>query len=129
MRMESELVALTANPKNENTLLTLVVCRDCCCGTVRKHPDFDHAKQLELIECASELAGAKVRISTCLDECEHSNVVVVRRRNDAREAVWFGGVLDMTATEVLTKWISRQCADGVPELLQPFVFTPKKEVK
>ena len=27
------------------TSLSVLLCRDCCCGTERKHPDFSHDLQ------------------------------------------------------------------------------------
>ena len=54
----------------------VVVCRDCCCGTLRKHPDVDHDLLFEQLGVRTS-GHAQVRASGCLLACEHSNVVVV----------------------------------------------------
>ncbi|MFY1632080.1 hypothetical protein ACN27F_02145 [Solwaraspora sp. WMMB335] len=52
----------------------VTVCRGCCCGTSRKHPDVDHDGQLRALRAS----GARVRVVDCLNTCERSNVVVVQ---------------------------------------------------
>lgn len=124
--MSFESVAISSKPESETAALALVVCRDCCCGTVGKHPDFDHALQLRQIELAATDMDVKVRVSRCLDECQQSNVIVVRRGAPKRESIWLGGVLSTTATEALTQWISINCEGEIPQSLHNNVFTPKK---
>jgi len=84
----------------------VLVCRDCCCGTARKHPDVDHDFQLERIEEAAAVAGAKVIVTRCLDVCSRSNVVVVRTLTAAqRKTLWFGEVLSRKRLEALCAWL------------------------
>jgi (2Fe-2S) ferredoxin len=83
----------------------ITVCRGCCCGTARKHPDVDHAYQLQVLR--SRLPA--VLVADCLDACEVSNVVVVRPTPAARAAgarpVWVGSVLDEDAVDGVVEWV------------------------
>ena len=92
---------------------TLTVCRDCCCGSLRKHPTVDHDGQLDVLRAALEPAH-RVRTSLCLDACSQSNVVVVHPAPQARRAgarpVWFGLVLDDAVLTDLVRWVG----DGGP---------------
>jgi hypothetical protein len=96
----------------------VTVCRGCCCGTTRKHPEIDHDDQLRVLR--HELDGlAAVRVSDCLDACADSNVFVVQPTPSARTAgakpVWVGGVLDERAMKDLISWV----AGGGPGLAPP----------
>ncbi|WP_444544227.1 (2Fe-2S) ferredoxin domain-containing protein [Planosporangium mesophilum] len=110
---------------------TVTVCRGCCCGTTAKHPDVDHAGQLARLRGA--LVGvAQVRVSDCLDVCEHSNVVVVSPSPAGRKAgarpVWLGFVLDDGAVDDIAAWVG----SGGPGLADPpvtvdlYAFTPPR---
>jgi predicted metal-binding protein len=84
--------------------LEIAVCRGCCCGTARKHPDVDHDAQVEALRAAvATWPGSRVRTTECLDACDRSNVVVVRELGGrgARRTVWLGGVLSAADTEAL----------------------------
>lgn len=108
---------------------TVTVCRDCCCGSLRKHPTVDHGAQLATLKELLE-PDHRVRTSLCLDVCAQSNVVVVQptpqaRRTGARP-VWFGLVLDDTVLSDLITWIQ---AGGpglapVPAVLELSQITP-----
>jgi hypothetical protein len=93
----------------------ITVCRGCCCGTARKHPEVDHDRQLEVLR---EHLPA-VRVADCLDTCEVSNVVVVQPSPAARAAgakpVWVGSVLDDDAVRGVITWIDA----GGPGLAAP----------
>lgn len=80
----------------------VVVCRDCCCGTERKHPGVDHDGLLRRLEDGVP-DDVRVRVVKCLDECARSNVVVVRdlRGGGRPRDAWFGDVLDETAVDDL----------------------------
>lgn len=91
------------------------VCRDCCCGTVRKHPTVDHDGLLtRLVAAASD--RAEVDVTGCLLACERSNVVVVSPNAAGRRAggrvVWFGEVLTQRAVDAIARWVR----DGGPGL-------------
>ncbi len=97
---------------------TVLLCRGCCCGTAAKHPRLDHDAQQDLLEAAADARpDVAVRVVDCLDECDRSNVVVVRRPGrPARERdTWFGGVLSERATTALVGWV----AAGAPEVVPP----------
>lgn len=85
----------------------VVVCRGCCCGTTRKHPDVDHDAQLRALR--SRLGAGAVRTVDCLGPCGDSNVMVVLpsgagRRRGGR-ATWLGFVLSDDALDDVTGWI------------------------
>jgi len=113
---------------------TVTVCRGCCCGTLRKHPDVDHAAQLARL---TEGIGAdgRIRVSECLDACKQSNVVVVGPSTAGRAAgarpVWLRDVLDDDVAESIVSWV-RAGGPGVgaqPDLLDLFVFSPPRRVR
>lgn len=93
----------------------ITVCRGCCCGTERKHPDVDHDRQLQVLR--ERLPS--VRVADCLDACEVSNVVVVQPSPAARAAgakpVWVGSVLDDDAVHGVADWVDA----GGPGLAAP----------
>ncbi|MEW2300511.1 (2Fe-2S) ferredoxin domain-containing protein [Streptomyces sp. NPDC006655] len=107
----------------------VVVCRDCCCGTP-KVTGVDHDRQLARL--AEEVP---VRVSDCLDVCEHANVIVVQPSAAARAAgarpVWLGLVNDAAATEDVAGWV-RAGGPGVapcPDILDLYVFTPPRRAR
>ncbi|MGZ4438244.1 MAG: hypothetical protein ACXVWU_08230 [Nocardioides sp.] len=105
----------------------LRVCRDCCCGTLTKHPDVDHDGLLDRLR--DRTAGAaRVDVSGCLLACDRSDVVVVspsrRGRHLGARPVWVGEVLDERTADALADWV---CDGGpglaaVPERLRGKVF-------
>lgn len=108
------------------------MCRGCCCGTVRKHPDTDHDAQLAALRAAAGSVGARVRVVDCLDACSHSNVVVVSPSAQGRAVgarpVWLEGVLDENVTAEVAAWVEAG-GPGVadpPGLLDLAVFTPSR---
>ncbi len=112
---------------------TVTVCRGCCCGTP-KIPRLDHAAQLaELRASLAEVAA--VRPSTCLDACEHANVIVVQPSAEGRRAggrpVWLGLVNDAAAARDITAWVEAGgpgLADP-PAILELYTFTPSRRVR
>lgn len=99
----------------------VTVCRGCCCGSLRKHPDVDHRTQVDRLQAAARRSGGRVRVqvSDCLDACEHSNVVVMRpsragRRRGGRP-VWLGWVLDEPAVAEVVAWVEA----GGPGMAEP----------
>ncbi|PZG02348.1 hypothetical protein [Micromonospora deserti] len=111
----------------------VTVCRDCCCGNAGKHPATDHDGQLEHLRDALP-APHRVRVSTCLDLCAQSNLVVVHPTRAARRAgvrpVWFGLVLDDEMVNDIADWV-RLGGPGVtplPALLELSVVTPRLAV-
>jgi hypothetical protein len=117
----------TASPHDHDDgfVISVSVCRGCCCGTARKHPETDHEEQLRQLSGA----GLRVRVvADCLGPCEHSNVMVVHpsvdlRRKGARP-VWLGGVLDSHLIVHIGRWAARggPGAAAVPEAVRPFVI-------
>ena len=105
------------------------VCRDCCCGTERKHPGVDHDGLLARLEVGTR-GRARVLRSACLLACDESNVVVVTpsvagRRSGGRPA-WVRGVLDDATVDAITGWVALG-GPGIaatPESLAPQVFAP-----
>ncbi|MER7330486.1 MULTISPECIES: hypothetical protein [unclassified Micromonospora] len=107
----------------------VTVCRDCCCGSTRKHPTVDHDAQLRRLRAALP-APHRIRISDCLDLCAQSNLVVVHPAPAARRAgarpVWFGLVLHDSVVDDIAAWV-RAGGPGVaplPAVLELSVVTP-----
>jgi hypothetical protein len=97
--------------------LVVLLCRGCCCGTAAKHPQLDHEGQLDQLEAAAEQApGVEVRVVDCLDECDRSNVAVLRRRGGrpAERDTWLGGLLTGRATGELARWLRDGGAHALP---------------
>ena len=91
------------------------VCRGCCCGTERKHPETDHDGQLAALS-----AVARTRVVDCVDECAYSNVVIVRRGDGT--SVWLGGINDAALTEAVCQWLVDGAWQPPPPVLQSKVF-------
>ncbi|ALE81697.1 hypothetical protein [Pseudonocardia sp. HH130629-09] len=115
-----------------SALPAVTVCRGCCCGSGRKHPDLERAHHDALLDrLAGGAAGhARFRTSECLGPCADSDVVVVAPAPGARRAgarpVWLRAVLDATATDAVAAWV-RAGGPGAaprPPALDPHVFVP-----
>jgi (2Fe-2S) ferredoxin len=112
---------------------TVGVCRGCCCGTP-KIPGIDHPSQLARLRTAVG-AGGQVRVTDCLDACEHANVIVVQPSPAGRAAggrpVWLGLVNDQDAADDIAAWIEA----GGPGLAEPpgildlYAFTPSRRIR
>ncbi|MBB4967871.1 (2Fe-2S) ferredoxin domain-containing protein [Saccharothrix violaceirubra] len=94
----------------------MTVCRGCCCGTVKKYPDYDHDDQLARLRALADRSGGTVTVRTadCLDVCESSNVIVVKRPGE--KPVWFGLVLHDAVLSDLEDWL--ETGGPLPELLE-----------
>lgn len=98
---------------------SVLVCRGCCCGTT-KHPDVDHAGQVEVLR-ASLPPGGKLWTVDCLGPCHASNVVVVR---SAAGRSWFGRVLSTGHTDALASWIQSGAQTPITENLGRLLIDP-----
>lgn len=106
------------NPARAPVRLTILLCRGCCCGTSTKHPTTDHALQERVVRAAVESKDdIDVRLVDCLDECDRSNVVVLRGASGrpAQRDTWLGYVLSDRVTQALVGWV----ADGACAPLPP----------
>lgn len=117
------------------TTCLLTVCRGCCCGTLDKHPDTDHRGQLQTLPTSTDSPQVLLRVSDCLDACEHSNVIVVNaspagRRRGARPT-WLGEVLDDTTTQAVLAWVAAGGPGSaeLPDNLLAHLFTPPRRVR
>jgi (2Fe-2S) ferredoxin len=103
-------------PGDESTT-TVAVCRGCCCGSQRKHPGTDHARQLAQLQAGLTGSG-RVRVTDCLDACDRSNVMVVSPSRAGRAAgarpAWLGDVLDDETVGEVLEWV-RAGGPGVAE--------------
>ena len=108
----------------------LLVCRGCCCGSADKHRRTDHEGQLEELRAAAGDGAVRVLVSDCLDQCDRSNVVVLRPSRSARKGgarpLWLGGVLAAQQTAALADWLRRggPVAGAVPKAVQSLKFRP-----
>ena len=93
----------------------VLICRGCCCGTERKHPETDHEGQVAAIS-----AVARTRVVDCVDECAHSNVVIVRPGDGS--SVWLGGINDAALTDALCEWLVDGASQPPRPVLQSKVF-------
>ncbi len=105
--------------------LVVLLCRGCCCGTRAKHPKVDHDAQERALETAADgHPGVELRVVECLDECERSNVAVLRRPGaPAKERdTWLGGLLTGSATAALADWIGQGGDGPLPNALSGLRF-------
>ena len=101
-----------------DVLVRVLICRSCCCGTERKHPETDHDGQTAAIS-----AVPRIRVVDCVDECAYSNVVIVRRGDGS--SVWLGGINDALLTDALCTWLVDGASQPPPPVLQSKVFIRK----
>jgi len=104
------------------TSLSVLLCRDCCCGTERKHPDFSHDLQESDLRAAVADIGGKVHRVKCLDACSHSNVVVLRTRQHGK--LWFGGLADEVSHAALMAFVRDGARGKIPSGLLALQFIP-----
>ena len=99
----------------------VLLCRDCCCGT-SKHPRTDHDGQRGALLAVDGVAGVRVRVVDCLDQCDRSNVVLVRDFTGGRRPsdTWLGGVLAASTTERVGDWVPE--GGPLPRELEPHRF-------
>ncbi len=104
---------------------TLWICRGCCCGT-SKHSEVDHEGQLaRLKDSVASVAGARLIVVDCVDECAKSNVVVIRdRQRGRRKDNWLGKVLRTEETEALATWVQAPDRSQLPAVLERLRFSP-----
>ncbi|GAA2609635.1 MULTISPECIES: (2Fe-2S) ferredoxin domain-containing protein [Streptomyces] len=112
---------------------TVTVCRGCCCGTA-KIPGPDHPAQLDQLR-SSLAQTAQLRVTGCLDACEHANVIVIQPSASGRAAggrpVWLGLVNDRGAADDIAAWVDA----GGPGLADPpgvldlYAFTPSRRIR
>ncbi|MFB7455162.1 (2Fe-2S) ferredoxin domain-containing protein [Streptomyces sp. NPDC056188] len=123
-----------AAPANAGAARCLVtVCRGCCCGTA-KIPGLDHAAQLDQLR-SSLPQIAQVRVTGCLDACEHANVTVIQPSAAGRAAggrpVWLGLVNDRDAADDIAAWVEAGgpgLAD-LPGVLDLYTFSPSRRIR
>ncbi|GAA4737456.1 hypothetical protein GCM10023350_21830 [Nocardioides endophyticus] len=94
------------------------LCRGCCCGTVRKHPDIDHDAIAALLESSIGEQSTLARVD-CLWACDLSNVVVVNPSPAGREAgarpAWVPHVNTPARARLVARWV----LDGGPGIATP----------
>ena len=84
------------------------ICRGCCCGTRRKHPDVDHDAIAEVLR--DEIGErAELLAVDCLWACDLSNVVVVNPSASARSAgarpAWLARVDTVERARDIATWV------------------------
>lgn len=89
----------------------VLLCRDCCCGTARKHPEVDHAAQERALRSAAADGGGRLIRTRCLGMCERSNVVVVKTGGGTH---WFEGILSEARTEAVAAFVRSGGVERAP---------------
>ncbi|WP_316959563.1 (2Fe-2S) ferredoxin domain-containing protein [Streptomyces sp. TRM68367] len=96
------------------------MCRGCC-GNPGKHPDSDHAWQLERLRAGAAASGGRfaVRTTDCLGPCDQAAVIVVQPSTAGRRAggraTWGGFAMDDDCPDDLLRWAEA----GGPGLATP----------
>lgn len=117
-----------------NKVPTVTVCRGCCCGTRKKHPDVDHDAQLDELRRSVQDA-ARVRTSDCLDDCKRSNVMVVSPsragRAEGGRPVWLQKVLTVSAMQDIGEWLHAGGPGAAipPPAVERLVYRPGSSTK
>jgi (2Fe-2S) ferredoxin len=89
---------VAGNKKTKTKRPKVYLCRGCCCGTRKKHPNSD-AKALErIVRDGAERASARFSKTKCLGPCGQGNIVVVRAAGTFR---WFRKLDDIAETRCL----------------------------
>ena len=107
--------------------MTVTICRGCCCGSATKHPEVDHEANARRVREAVRASGLGVtRTVKCLDECEHSDVILVRRGSDqGSEFYWLGPVNDPADVEALAAWLEGPADAPLPARLSRLRFAKR----
>ena len=96
-----------------DTSLSVLVCRGCCCGT---HDGPDHERHLDVITNSVIHAAGRVKVTNCIGPCDRKNVVVVRTRPPVgRWTARYFSAVDDVEVEALCSWF----AAGVLEHPEP----------
>ena len=108
--------------------VTVMVCHDCCCGTRKKHPGTNHEAQRAAL-LALDAGDVRVRVVDCLDECQRSNVVLVRDHALPRRErdTWLGQVLYPSKVSALVEWVGT--GGPLPEALARHRFVPPRSAR
>lgn len=104
---------------------TVTVCRGGDCGNGAVVVGTDHRRQLRRLTEALD-GVATVRPSSCLDACEHANVVVLDHDG---EQTWLAGVGDDDSVlDDLTAWVrdAGAAADAEPVVVELHRFAPSR---
>ena len=95
---------------DNDVMLSVLVCRGCCCGTEDGPEPARHVAQLEAAVAA---AGGRLKITNCIGPCDRKNVVVVRGRSETRRwtARYYGGV-GQAEVDSLCDWLAGDPLSG-----------------
>ena len=107
--------------------LTVTICRGCCCGSTTKHPDIDHDAHAQRIRESVRASGlGTAKIVKCLDECEHSDVILIRRTSGRdTEFFWLGPLNHPADVETLAAWLEGPPDEPLPVGLRRLRFTKR----
>lgn len=96
-------------------VLSVLVCRGCCCG---QQGGIDHDRHLADLTVATERAGGRLRVTNCIGPCDQKNVVVVRTRAPmGRWSARYLASIDDDAAEALCEWLPDAAASPIPMTL------------
>ena len=98
-----------------DVVLSVLVCRGCCCG---QQEGPDHADHLAQITAAVEGAGGRLRVTNCIGPCDRKNVVVVRTRSDSRwTARYYAAVGDEQIASLQEWFVADALVESEPATL------------
>ena len=120
-RSSSQATMNATHSSTASSRPSALVCRGCCCGSSRKHPEVDFEKQIEDLSSV-----ARVRTLNCVNECARSNIVIVRF--DRKRSFWLGEINSDATTLALCGWIDAGGVEPPPPVLEGKIFIPGSSV-
>ncbi len=98
----------------------IYLCRGCCCGKRKKHPDVDHDQIKRTVKETARKAGMPVTITGCLGPCGQGNMLVVRNGNALR---WFRKMNDAESVRSLLDHVAGgRDLDNLPRAVEANVM-------
>tara|TARA_B100000886_G_scaffold45721_1_gene28087 strand:+ start:2633 stop:2992 length:360 start_codon:yes stop_codon:yes gene_type:complete len=86
----------------ETMSVSVIVCKGCCCGNLKKGYDDVPTELLERKWAENNLEEeAKLTISGCLGPCRNRNVVLLKSEDGL---TWLGGLSGVQDYESLASW-------------------------
>jgi len=88
-------------------------------------PGIDHYEQLEALQSAADSSpDVRLRVVDCLNECDRSNIAVIRRPHLPKPArdLWLERLNTPRVTQALAAWLQGGASDALPPVLVGLQF-------